>query len=88
MDNRGSHFYLALYWAQAMAAQTHDPELQSHFAPLARALSENETKIMSELNGTQGRPVDIGGYYAPNPESTSKAMRPSATFNAALEAFR
>jgi isocitrate dehydrogenase len=88
MDNRGSHFYLALYWAQAMAAQTQDPELQSHFAQLARALTENETKIMSELNGAQGRPVDIGGYYAPNVELASKAMRPSATFNAALAGFR
>ena len=84
MDNRGSHFYLALYWAQAMAAQTQDPELQSRFAPLARALTDNETKIMSELNGAQGRPVDIGGYYAPDSEMASKAMRPSATFNSAL----
>jgi isocitrate dehydrogenase len=88
MDNRGSHFYLALYWAQAMAAQTQDPELQSRFTPLARALAEHETKIISELNAAQGRPVDIGGYYAPNPETASKAMRPSATFNAALQAFR
>ena len=88
MDNRGSHFYLALYWAQAMAAQTQDPGLQSRFAPLARTLTENETKIISELNGAQGRPVDIGGYYAPNPELASKAMRPSAAFNAALQSFR
>jgi isocitrate dehydrogenase len=88
MDNRGSHFYLALYWAQAMAAQTQDPELQSRFTGLVRALMENETKIMSELNGAQGRPVDIGGYYAPVPDLASKAMRPSAAWNAALESFR
>ncbi len=88
MDNRGSHFYLALYWAQAMAAQTEDPELQSRFAPLAGALKENETKIMSELNAAQGRSVNIGGYYAPNLDLASKAMRPSATFNSALAAFR
>src|SRR5206468_11008178 len=84
MDNRGSHFYLALYWAQAMVAQTTDPELQTRFAPLARALAENETKIVNELNSVQGHPVDIGGYYAPNPDLASKAMRPSPTFNTAL----
>jgi isocitrate dehydrogenase len=84
LDNRGSHFYLALYWAQAMAAQGDDPELQSRFSALARTLAENETRIVSELNGVQGRPVDIGGYYAPNPELAAKAMRPSATFNAVL----
>jgi isocitrate dehydrogenase len=88
IDNRGSHFYLALYWAQAMAAQTQDSELQSRFAPLARALTQNEAKIMEELNAAQGRPVDIGGYYVPDVELASKAMRPSETFNAALAAFR
>ena len=88
IDNRGSQFYLALYWAQAMAAQTQDSELQSRFAPLARTLKENETKIMQEMNAVQGRPVDIGGYYAPIPELASKAMRPSETFNAALAGFR
>jgi isocitrate dehydrogenase len=88
MDNRGGHFYLALYWAQAMAEQTADLELQSLFAPLARTLTDNESKILAELNGVQGRPVDIGGYYAPNQELASKAMRPSTTFNALLEAFR
>ena len=87
-DNRGSQFYLALYWAQAMAAQTQDSELQSRFAPLARTLKENEAKIMQEMNAVQGRPVDIGGYYAPIPELASKAMRPSETFNAALAGFR
>ena len=83
MDNRGSHFYLALYWAQALA-QSSDSELQARFAPLARTLAENEGKIVEELNSVQGKPVDIGGYYAPNPELVSKAMRPSETFNAAL----
>ena len=87
MDNRGSHFYLALYWAQALAEEKVDPELQSMFAPLARKLSENEAKILSELNSVQERPVDIGGYYAPNPELESKAMRPSETFNAVLDSF-
>jgi isocitrate dehydrogenase len=84
MDNRGSHFYLALYWAQALAAQTTDPELQTRFAPVARALAENETKIVNELNNVQGHTVDIGGYYAPNPDLASKAMRPSETFNRVL----
>jgi isocitrate dehydrogenase len=88
MDNRGSHFYLALYWAQAMAAQTQDPELQLGFAELASALTDNETKIVGELNSVQGRRQDIGGYYAPDPELASRAMRPSATFNTALVAFR
>jgi len=77
-----------MYWAQAMAAQTQDSELQSRFAPLARALTENESKILQELNAAQGRPVDIGGYYAPDPELALKAMRPSETFNAGLAAFR
>jgi len=88
MDNRGSHFYLALYWAQAMAAQTDDKELQARFATLAQALTANEAKIMGELNGAQGRRVGIGGYYAPNRGMASKAMRPSATLNAALAEFR
>jgi len=88
MDNRGSHFYLALYWAQAMAAQTDDKELQARFATLAQALTANEAKIMGELNGAQGRRVGIGGYYAPNRGMASEAMRPSATLNAALAEFR
>ncbi|HJV01331.1 MAG TPA: NADP-dependent isocitrate dehydrogenase [Burkholderiaceae bacterium] len=86
LDNRGSHFYLALYWAQALAAQTDDKELQAHFAPLAQALAANEAKIVEELAAVQGKPVDIGGYYAPDAEKTSAAMRPSASFNAALAA--
>ncbi|RZL43021.1 MAG: NADP-dependent isocitrate dehydrogenase, partial [Variovorax sp.] len=86
LDNRGSHFYLALYWAQALAAQTEDKELQAHFAPLAESLSKNEQKIVEELKAVQGQPVDIGGYYRPDPAKTAAAMRPSATFNSALDA--
>jgi isocitrate dehydrogenase len=84
IDNRGSHFYLAMYWAEALAAQTKDSELQAIFAPIAKELEENEAKINDELIGTQGKPQEIGGYYQPNSELTSKAMRPSATFNAIL----
>lgn len=87
LDNRGSHFYLAMYWAQALAEQTKDPELQALFAPLARQLGEKESVIVDELNIVQGQPVDIGGYYHPNPELARKAMRPSATFNNALDAL-
>jgi isocitrate dehydrogenase len=85
LDNRGSHFYLSLYWAQALATQTDDAELQAHFAPLAKALSENETKVVEELAKVQGQAVDIGGYYQPDPVKTAAAMRPSASFNAALD---
>jgi isocitrate dehydrogenase len=84
LDNRGSHFYLALYWAQALAAQDDDPALKARFAPLAQALARDEAKIVAELNGAQGRPVDIHGYYHPDLGLVGKAMRPSATFNAAL----
>ena len=84
LDNRGSHFYLALYWAQALAAQTDDKELQAAFAPIAKELADNEAKIVAELGAVQGKPNDIGGYFRPSPEQTSKAMRPSATLNAAL----
>jgi len=87
IDNRGSHFYLALYWAQALAAQAKDNEIQSRFAPLAKTLAENEAKINAELIAAQGKPVDIGGYYHPDFEKTSKAMRPSATLNSALGAI-
>jgi len=87
LDNRGSHFYLALYWAQELAAQTEDLELQARFAPLAKTLAENEAAIVAELNSVQGKAVDIGGYYRSNPELTSKVMRPSQTFNAALAAL-
>jgi isocitrate dehydrogenase len=84
LDNRGSHFYLALYWAQALAAQDDDAALKATFAPLAKALSDNEAKIVAELNGAQGKPVEIGGYYHPDLAKIAQAMRPSATFNDAL----
>ena len=87
IDNRGSHFYLAMYWAQALAAQTKDAELQARFKPLAETLAKNETKINGELIGAQGKPVDIGGYYLPDPAKASAAMRPSATLNAAIAAL-
>jgi len=88
LDNRGSHFYLALYWAQALAEQTEDRELQAHFAALAKALTENEQKIAAEFRAVQGKPVDIGGYYTADPEKTKAVMCPSATFNVALNAAR
>jgi isocitrate dehydrogenase len=84
LDNRGSHFYLALYWAEALAAQTDDTELAAQFAPLAERLSANEETIVDELNAAQGQPVDIGGYFQPDQDKAFAAMRPSATFNAAL----
>ena len=84
IDNRGSHFYLALYWAQALAAQTKDAELKAKFEEIAKDLTENEAKINAELIGAQGKPQEIGGYYHPNYDLTDKAMRPSATFNAIL----
>jgi isocitrate dehydrogenase len=87
LDTRGSHFYLALYWAEALAAQTQDTELQARFAKVARQLQDNEAKIVAELNAAQGRPVDIGGYFRPNPALTSKAMRPSPTLNAIVDAI-
>ncbi|HSX50188.1 MAG TPA: NADP-dependent isocitrate dehydrogenase [Cellvibrio sp.] len=84
LDNRGSHFYLALYWAQALAAQTEDAALQAEFAPVAKALTENEGKIVAELKAASGKPVDLGGYYRPDVAKASAALRPSATFNAVL----
>ncbi|HYQ49727.1 MAG TPA: NADP-dependent isocitrate dehydrogenase [Pseudomonas sp.] len=87
IDNRGSHFYLTLYWAQALAAQSDDAALQARFAPLAKTLTENEETIVAELNAVQGKPVDIGGYYAPNAELTAKVMRPSQTLNSAIAAL-
>lgn len=84
IDNRGSHFYLALYWAQELANQTKDAALQAKFAPLAKALTDNETKIAEELIAAQGKPQNIGGYYHPNDELAAKAMRPSETLNTAL----
>jgi len=87
IDNRGSHFYLALYWAQALATQSRDKTLQAKFAPLAKALVENEAKIAAELIAAQGRPVDMGGYYHPDFAKTSSAMRPSTLFNTVLNNF-
>jgi isocitrate dehydrogenase len=87
LDNRGSQFYLAMYWAQAMAEQNEDTELKSRFAKLAKTLSDNEAVIVAELNGVQGHPMDIGGYYAPKPDLAEKAMRPSTAFNSAMAAF-
>ena len=85
LDNRGSQFYLAMYWAQELAAQSEDSELADYFTPLAKALADNEETIVSELNGVQGDSVDIGGYYYPDAEKVSSVMRPSKTFNEALE---
>jgi isocitrate dehydrogenase len=87
IDNRGSHFYLALYWAEALAAQTQDKNLQAKFAKIAKQLSDNEAKISSELVGAQGKPMDIGGYFHPDDAKASKAMRPSATLNAIVDAI-
>jgi isocitrate dehydrogenase len=84
LDNRGSHFYLALYWAQALAEQRKDEALRGLFADWADELAGNEEKILSELDAAQGSAVDIGGYYCPDAELTESAMRPSATFNAAI----
>jgi isocitrate dehydrogenase len=87
LDNRGSHFYLAWYWAEALAEQTKDPELQARFAKVARQFADNEAKILEELNAAQGHPVDIGGYYHPDDERCAKAMRPSITFNKIVDAI-
>jgi isocitrate dehydrogenase len=84
LDNRGSHFYIALYWAQALAAQNQDAELKKIFTPIADALSANESKIVAELGAVQGHSVDVGGYYMPDDAKASEAMRPSATFNGIL----
>ncbi len=87
IDNRGSHFYLAMYWAQALADQTADPEIAAKFAPVAKAMEENEEKINEELIAAQGKPQDVGGYYHPDPEKATAAMRPSATLNAIVDAI-
>ena len=88
LDNRGSQFYLAMYWAQELAAQTEDAALAAQFAPLAKQLTDNEKKIVDELNQVQGHPVDIGGYYMPDMKKVTAIMRPSATFNAAMDAVK
>ena len=87
LDTRGSHFYLALYWAQMLARQTKDAALQARFAPIARQLADNEAKIVQELADAQGQPVDIGGYYRPDPALSAQAMRPSPTLNAIVDAI-
>ena len=87
LDNRGSHFYLAMYWAQALAAQTKDAQLQATFAPLAKTLAENEALIVKELNDAQGKQMDLGGYFHTDPVKMAAAMRPSKTLNAALAAI-
>src|SRR5574337_184766 len=86
LDNRGSQFYLALYWAEALAAQNDDAELKAHFAPLAKALAANEQRIVAELNGVQGKHADIGGYYMPDRKKCAAVMRPSEAFNEAIGA--
>jgi isocitrate dehydrogenase len=85
LDNRGSHFYLALYWAEALAEQAEDKELQAKFSRIARELRANESKIVRELLQSEGRPVNIGGYYHPDPLLAAQAMRPSPTFNRILD---
>jgi isocitrate dehydrogenase len=85
LDNRGSHFYLAMYWARALADQTKDKRLKATFAPVAEALEKNEAKIVAELTAVQGKPVAIGGYYHPDPKLCAAAMRPSATLNAIID---
>ena len=86
LDNRGSQYYLALYWAQELAAQKDDPALAAHFAPLAKTLADNEKKIVAELAAVQGKPVDIGGYYLADAAKVKAVMRPSATLNSVLAA--
>ena len=87
LDNRGSHFYLAMYWAEALANQTQNDSLKTQFSPIAEALKHNENSIISEMNAIQGTTVNIGGYYEPNEEMASKAMRPNKTFNAILDSL-
>ena len=87
IDNRGSHFYLALYWAEALAAQTQDKELKARFAKIAKQLATNEAKINGELLGAQGKPVDLGGYYRPDRAKMVAAMRASPALNAIIDAM-
>ncbi|MBW7859244.1 MAG: NADP-dependent isocitrate dehydrogenase, partial [Leptonema sp. (in: Bacteria)] len=87
IDNRGSNFYLGLYWAEALAAQSKDQELKQRFTPVAKSLKENEAKIMSELNLAQGSKVDIGGYYQPNDKKAEAALRPSTTLNSIIDSL-
>jgi isocitrate dehydrogenase len=85
LDNRGSQFYLALYWAEALANQTEDPELQAHFAPIAKSLIAHEQQIIAEFKAVQGKPADIGGYYKPDLDKLTAVMRPSKTLNEILQ---
>jgi isocitrate dehydrogenase len=85
LDSRGSQFYLTLYWAQALAAQEENSELQEYFIPLAKALASGKEQIVKELNDAQGHEVDLGGYYHTDPDKVARAMRPSSTLNAAFE---
>jgi isocitrate dehydrogenase len=87
LDNRGSSFYLGLYWAKALAEQDKDAEMKARFTSVAQQLKENEEKIAAELLAAQGNPVDIGGYFLPDPQKTEKAMRPSATLNAIIDSM-
>jgi isocitrate dehydrogenase len=87
LDNRGSTFYLALYWAQALAQQETDARLAHRFHAVAAELTRNESRIVAELNGAQGSSQDIGGYYRPDPTRTERAMRPSPTLNAIIDAI-
>jgi isocitrate dehydrogenase len=87
LDNRGSHFYLAMYWAQELAAQNEDAELQKLFEPVAKKLEENEERIMNEINATQGKSMEIDGYYWPDVEKVTAAMRPSKTFNEIIDSL-
>jgi isocitrate dehydrogenase len=88
LDNRGSHFYLAMYWAEALASQDKDQALRERFTPITEKLKQNESKIIHELNDVQGSPIDMEGYYEPNDQIVSDAMRPSATFNNILNEIR
>lgn len=85
LDNRGSHFYLAMYWAEALVTQNENENLRKEFQPLAQALQEQEATIIKELNDAQGSPMDIGGYYHQNSAKTSAAMRPSTTLNSLID---
>jgi isocitrate dehydrogenase len=87
LDTRGSHFYLALYWAQALASQDKDAEIQARFKKVAQEMADNEEKILQELIDCQGQPVEIGGYYIPDNNMSANAMRPSATLNAIVDAI-
>jgi isocitrate dehydrogenase len=88
LDNRGSHFYLAMYWAEALANQTKDADLKETFTSIAKSLIDNEEVIVNELNEVQGKSVKMGGYYEPNEDLTSKAMKPSKTFNAIVNSIK